>query len=487
MPVASCFALRRQFTQTLHACRQPFCAALLFSALLPLNSCYRFRTSETASTGDYGLAEYYARHSERIADLNAGCAGPDGSLWAIAAHGSPLNSADGGITWRPNSTTPLDIRACAAWGNDLIAPAPGGIVYRLDGSSHEWKPSQSPRVEALSHVVVRADKEIFVGGANGVVLQSNNGSRWKDISPNTHDQILGMASCDDSVWIETSDELWVRNQSQWSTIHSPFASLKAVACSESSHAVAITNEKGDIAVSFDGGEWRTVDTGVDMTFTVLDLTDDREWIAAGGNGAIIYSTDRGAHWQSFTTFPININLNAEIHTQSSLTFLGSEGLVLSGKDMLTLRAVVGAPLNLTHFLPGHEDVTYGAGGLIQVKKPTAHFINVGTLHDINAITIGSSGNYWAVTNYGHLFTSSDLEHWRQLYVSKEEKRVDYFSVVTAANDRTVIVASGGWSTTNIRKRIQPQNLAVQSSKRFSFDRCLRQSRRRRRQFRNPCD
>lgn len=426
------------------ASRKAFSRPVVWFGLLLVGcfttGCYRFESRGGQASNDYGLAWVYERHSQTNSDLTYICSDSRGSLLAISLHGHGVWSSDNGHVWETSDAVPEGARSCASWNDQTVAPSDGGIIYVSEKRSLGWEPIQTPRLESLRHVVAASDGKLYVSGAHGTVMQSSDAKRWQDISIETQSDVIDTEFCGGSLWALTDGKLWRRSNSDWLLFPVPLPHLSIMGCPKTGNELAVMDNDGTFAIkAFSGLSWRIERTGFASKYTVLDLQDDADWVAAGASGLILRSSDHGRSWKPVEGPPRNVDLLSGVRKDGNLFLVGEQNTVLAGprSDALTLRT--GSPLVFTHLL-GSRMLRYGAGGMIQPFDTTSKPLNIGTRHDINHI-VDASGRLLAVTNYAGLYSSNDSVHWSALYQGGGANRIDFRGLAVSKQGRSIIAAA----------------------------------------------
>lgn len=186
------------------------------------------------------------------------------TLVAVGAFGVVASSTDGGASWKRSELAdgaPL-VRVAACGDGSLVALDFSGKIWRAPADLSAWTASALPPADAVLDATCTGDNRIWVTGARGLLVVSDDGGKnWTAKSLDEDIQLLN--------------------------IQFPTAAFGVV-----------TGEFGRVLVTHDGGaSWGQAGSlGEDFYPQAMNFENDRRGLVVGLSGAVQETRDGGASW-----------------------------------------------------------------------------------------------------------------------------------------------------------------------------------------------
>ncbi|HZR19465.1 MAG TPA: hypothetical protein VFE51_19415 [Verrucomicrobiae bacterium] len=255
--------------------------------------------------------------------------------WAVLM----MAQASPGLTWRwcnpiPHGNNVVDM----TWNGELAVQVTDlGQIYTGLGFQG-WTPRNSGTTNTLQAVRYFGNRLVFVG-ANGTAGYSDDGANFTVSSLNTADWLVDLAVSSNRV-VAVGDNAVIFSSSdgaKWAfQTNAPNASpnwLLSVAWGAGTFVT--TGEGGYVATSPDGTHWTSRTSGVTADLTRVAWVNGTGFSgifpytgfwAVTANGGAIFSTNRGASWQSF-------NVNGGSNALYAIAANDSTGLLAGDAEL----------------------------------------------------------------------------------------------------------------------------------------------------------
>ena len=393
-----------------------------------------------------GLVSPLGRTGLRLQSVAAS----DERFVAVGEQGTIAYSTDGNWWVAARSTATDDWLTDVAWGGGRFV-AVGGyrIIYSSDGD--RWERSRSGNMGRLESVAWGNDRFVAVG-ANGTIVHSGEGSRWRRLQNDaTRTDLVGIAwgggrfvalGRDGTIVYSTDGESWE------TATHTGGEWLSGVAWNgERFVAVGGTVEyrgsRAKVLYSIDGDRWQPARRLPAIAGTLEDIAWNGHRFVAVGDRSIVYSDD-GERWQPATENTQN-SLRAVAGNSYGFVALSWEGAVLYSTDGIVWSAGAGGGP-----LPDLDTVAWGADRFLAFDYWTCsivHSLDGQDWKEMSCRERGFSprdviwdGDRFVAVSYYSIGHSGDGDRWQLAHTSYKEGP---FHAVSWNGDRYVAVGFAG--------------------------------------------
>ncbi len=355
----------------------------------------------------------------------------DGKGMYVAIGDELVKTSPDGVHWEKH---PLGVQLTAKYTSDIHAVAygkdafvavgsEGNILRSRDGVKWERIDSglgQAAYVgdKALYSIVWDGEQYVAVG-ANGLVITSKDGSRWTVIP---YDQITG----------QKDNEPW------------HFYTIKYL-----NHKYFILGgsiwKSGAIIESDNGKDWKVVEKNTEDILQSIAYNGST-YVASGGSGIIVYSTD-GSKWTRVKQ-RLPIIWGFEVVWNGNNFFLSAEGSLVR-KDNSILRTFTSPDGQKWKELDQFQFQYQG------VKNENYAHLLTGLLYDGKQLL--------AVNEKNEIAVSSDLQHWSSSDYNAQYQKVDasdiqfaggkYF-ITPHTSSEGLLVSDDGEHWSNVQQSLQ---------------------------------
>jgi len=281
--------------------------------------------------------------------------------WAVGAHGTILNTTDGGTTWaRQTAPENVELRKVtfATWLTGWIA-GPGNLLFRTTDGGTTWIPKRleayGPGTELIDIAVADVRGLWALASRQPYVLHSEDyGGTWRQESLPAHGRLTALTSVDrDHAWIADDSAVlrttnggatWVRLRADPDLVARGFFDLRDLAFVDAQNGWTIT-ARALIAHTSDGGEtWQVQHPQVDGVTSVdgLAFADASNGWALVNGDTVMHTTDGGVTWTAQRLAP------AAGRAIAAVPGTGAAGAWIAGDWATTAIGTAGPRTTLVH-------------------------------------------------------------------------------------------------------------------------------------------
>ncbi len=293
---------------------------------------------------------------------------------------------------------------------------PGAMLGALPSGSHAWRRVASGTLEALASVEVDRAGRVWVGGAAGSLLRSEDGARtFARVATAPRQGVSGL-------WSDGQRRLVVCAGGEIAASDDDGATWAPTSCRgkyndnlrERGGVLMATNIRSRVLTSTDGGvRWKSLDTGW-RRYLYSVAGNGAGTLCAGSDEAVVLSRDGGASWRVVRLRHRQYMRGAHALPSGEVVLVGDEGKVHLGdasgrftaahlEKRLCLYSVWGAGNTL--FAVGHQDYALairhsGDRGLTWRAEPVdddagaRQLLAVNGLPDGTVVAVGDRGGIW---------------------------------------------------------------------------------------------
>lgn len=249
--------------------------------------------------------------------------------WTITGEYSTILVSMDGADWTYGYTDTFRAAAnnSSTAGNTWVFVGDGGVIYRT--STTDLVKSSSPTTYNLYDVCYSVDDSLFVAvGQNGTILTSPSGIIWTQQTIATSEDINKIIyDVDNALYVGVGTNGLVitsADGSSWSVDDLGIATppdLYGITVWDGTTYIA-AGAGGTIYTSPDVSAWTAISTGISDNLEDVKAFDigGGTWraVAVGNSGAVIYSTDSGASWNTST---VPVGFSDDIHSVNRVTWV----------------------------------------------------------------------------------------------------------------------------------------------------------------------
>ena len=419
--------------------------------LLVITGCYQLNQIGTDPTNGLPIDAQYRLHSDQPPLLNAVCGTDSGVLQAMGDHGATFQADLSNFSWHQSESVAATINDCVAYQDAFLAVGSAGSIF-LRGKGESWVQMHS-KTDVSLNTISNAAGTIFAGGDRGTIRVSSDAKDWSARNIPSSADVASLTQCGANLYAATSDgHIWssLDQAKSWKDHAAGMKRARSVACDPNSSVVVASSNDGHFARSDNHGiTWADIDTHQDMTINSVQFVGHGHWLAVGGDGLGFESADDAETWSAFQ-LPTNSNLMSLRKFNATLVAVGDRKTILKGDGLQSLVSTLGTPFSVAGLIPSHAAgmLGYGNGGNIfrvGQKEPPIKVSNVGTVHDINGAAVSDAAKQiFVVTNFGHVFKSSDGLVWGELNspLPPHAHRIDLIAIDASADGKRIAVVDG---------------------------------------------
>lgn len=224
--------------------------------------------------------------------------------WSVGSRGTVLSTADGGISWYPQSSgTKLYLTSVhfVSSSDGWIVGDMGTVLCTKDGGK-SWIRQDSGTAEFLTAVYFTSRSHGCAAGRHGTILRTDDGgAHWRLQTSGTFAFLLALSFVSEAQgWVAGSHGTILSTQDGGTTWHEERTGvpnhLQGI-CFVNPHRGWAVGQAGEIISTHDGGaSWRRETTKNYSTLFAVHFTDDEHGWAVGESGTIVSTKDGGRKW-----------------------------------------------------------------------------------------------------------------------------------------------------------------------------------------------
>lgn len=235
--------------------------------------------------------------------VNAVCAAPPSSAWAVGSGGLIMNSTSGGQWWQPQNsgTTEALFAVDNINGSTVVACGNGGLILRSVNGGQSWSSVPSGAGVALNGICLLDNGVGYIVGSSGRILKTTNGGAgWYAVASGTLQSLNAVHFTDanrgtvvgtDGLILGTTNGGYTWSTQQGWTLDALFSVIR-----DGDNGM-ICGDGGTAIFTDDGGvTWSSRVVPTNAALFRLAHPAPAEYAAVGADGVIMRTSDNGQSW-----------------------------------------------------------------------------------------------------------------------------------------------------------------------------------------------